>query len=170
MWVDLLFPGVWVHELAHALACLVSGVPVHRIEVHSRSGKVVHRAANLRSSALISAAPLIVGGIVSLFLFSYAKNIADTDIWLAAFTAWLGFSIAFHSIPSHPDMMNVSEAISRRMSELWSSPRGLGTKIFKSIGYVLVWPFAIIGSLAVWAVDLTLLTRIGWAVFVGWAA
>ncbi len=170
MWVDILFPGVWIHELAHALACMVSGVPIHRIEVHSRSGKVVHRASNLRSSVLISVAPLIMGGILSFVLFSYAKEVVDTDILLAALAAWLGFSIAFHSIPSHPDMVNISEAISRRLAELWSSPRGIGTKILKSVWYILIWPFAIIGSLAVWAVDLTLLARVGWAILVGWIA
>jgi hypothetical protein len=149
---------------------MVSGVPVHRIEVHSRSGKVVHRAANLRSSVLISVAPLLIGGILSFFLFSYAKEIVDTNLVWAALATWLGFSIAFHSIPSHPDMVNISEAISRRLGELWASPRGIGTKIVKSVWYVLVWPFAIIGSLAVWAVDLTLFARMGWALLVGWAA
>lgn len=170
MWVDILFPGVWVHELAHALACIVSGVPIHKIEVHSRSGKVVHRTSNLRSSVLISFAPLIIGGILSFVLFSYAKEMVEMDILLAALAAWLGFSIAFHSIPSHPDMVNISDTVNRQLHELWSGSRGLLTKIVKSIGYVLIWPLVLIASLAIWAVDLTLWLRVGWAVLVGWIA
>jgi hypothetical protein len=149
---------------------MIGGVPIHHVEVKARSGKVVHQASNLRNSVLISLSPLIVGGILSFLLFDYTKNVWETDFVLGGVLAWLGFSIAFHSIPSHPDMVNIAESISRRFNELWSGSTGIGTKILKTGWYALVFPLAWAGASIVWLADLTLLTRIGWAVFVGWVA
>lgn len=168
--LDVLFPGVFVHEVAHALACTISGVPIHQVEVRSRSGKVVHQASNLRNSTLISLAPLILGFILSTLLFAWSKTLIETDLVLGLVGLWIAFSVAFHSIPSSADMANISGAISRRLNELWKSTHSLPHKLVKSGWYVLVWPLAILGMSIAWIVDLTLLARVAWALFVGWIA
>ncbi|MEK6970346.1 MAG: hypothetical protein AABW68_01470 [archaeon] len=170
MWVDLLFPGIWVHELAHAIGCVLGGVPIHHIEMRSRSGKVVHSASTLRNSTLISLAPLIAGSALSFFLFDQAFLQRNEGLLWAFVMGWLAFSIGFHSIPSLADMSNVADTIPRRIQEWWSSPSGLAAKILMSGWYLLVWPIAWVGAGVSWLMEQTLWSRVGWALFLGWIA
>lgn len=72
--LGLFFPGVFVHEVSHAIACFVSNVPVHRVEVGWHSGRVIHDQGNVRTTFLIGFSPLVIGFLFSVFLFSLAKS------------------------------------------------------------------------------------------------
>lgn len=67
----LLFPGVVIHELSHALVCFFSGTPVKEIKLFSAGGGyVAHEAPNSRiTQFFISTAPLIFGILVIFFAF-----------------------------------------------------------------------------------------------------
>lgn len=62
----LLFPGVVIHELSHAIICYLTGTPVKEIKLFSSSGGyVAHEAPNSRiTQFFISTSPLIIGTLV----------------------------------------------------------------------------------------------------------
>lgn len=165
--IDLFFPGVWIHEFAHASACVASGVKVHRMEVHSNAGVVVHDRSGVASTGLIALAPWVVGTGVSLLFFSAAKEARFVDPAVSVLLLWLGFSAGFHAIPSIPDAGNVLESIPRRIKETWSSSSGVLAKIARTVGYVIAWPLAgiLFGLIAL--ANATLLVRGIWALGLG---
>ncbi len=169
-WVWVFFPGVWVHELSHALACYLSEVKVHRVEIRPHSGLVVHDPSKTRHSFLIALAPLLVGTVVSVLLFSVAKNAASYQWQVGLFWGWLGFSIAFHSIPSNQDLWNIPYTIRRRFSELRKENPGLLTKMGKGILFGFLWPLSVGLALIAGIVNYSLFFRLGWAFWLGWVA
>ena len=166
----VLFPGVWAHELAHAAACVVSGVSIHEMHLGTTKGHVVHDASNMRGSILISTAPLVVGFILATLLLAYAKTEGGRDPIVCALLFWVGFSIAFHAIPSTRDMMNVFHTIPRRVGETWQHARPVWEKLAKTGVYAVAWPLVGIGVLLVMLVNSTVLFRFAWALgVVFWA-
>ncbi|MDZ4256779.1 MAG: metalloprotease family protein, partial [archaeon] len=161
-WHAVLFPGVWVHELSHALGCVLSGVPVHRIEVKMSSGRVVHAPPTCRGSVLIGLAPLVIGTFLALFAFSWGKAEGWSSPFLALFWGWLGFAIAFHSIPSYTDMRNIPATAVRRMGELWTSNHSLGRKLVFSPGYGGAWVGGWMMAIGGMLVNTSVLFRILW--------
>jgi len=158
--LSVFFPGVWVHEGAHALACILGRVKVHRVHVRSNSGVVVHDPTNARNAWMIAFAPLAAGTIVSFLLFQAANHARETNVILAAILFWLAISIGFHAIPSTTDATNIPAAISRRLGETASSDRSLGEKVVKIAGYVVTWPIAIVTSALIWVANQTVLFRL----------
>lgn len=138
-WLDILFPGVIVHEIAHALACYVCGVKVHTISVHRSSGMVVHDKTTARASLLIGIFPLLVGGIMAYLILQFAQHNTYNAPLLSLLLLWIGFSIAFHAIPSTQDVHNIVSSTERRFGELWRGPRNILTKILKSGWYLVAW-------------------------------
>lgn len=169
-WIDILFPGVFVHEAAHALACYVCGVKVHRISVHRASGMVVHDKTNVRSSLLIGLFPLVVGGIISLLVLHAGKQIIESEWALGVGLIWIGISAGFHSIPSVQDVQNIVATTQHQYSELWRSSRNVGVKLTKSAFYALAWVLAWVLVLAVWGLNVTVLFRIGMSLGLWWIA
>lgn len=158
-WIDILFPGVWVHELSHALACWIGGVPVHSIEMGGHSGKVVHGWSSSRNAWLIGFAPLIIGAIISFILFAWAKDIISFNFWAGIIGIWLGFAIGFHSIPSHQDILNIPAAVGRQFSLLWESERSVFIKLGKTTAYVVIWPLSMILVGVAWVLNESILFR-----------
>lgn len=169
-WLAVLSPGVWIHEGAHALACAVGGVKVHRVVVKSHSGMVVHDHSNVRNSILIGFAPLLLGGLLSWFLFAEAKHVWPTDALLSFFLGWLAFAIGFHALPSHQDLANIPTAIQRRFAELWSGPHNVFMKAGKSVAYTLLWVAGAVLVLVGWLVNQSILFRAALGVGLFWVA
>ncbi len=160
--LSIFFPGVWVHEFAHALACVIGGVKIHRMNVHSSSGMVVHDTTNARNAWVIALAPLAIGTILSAVCIHAAKNAWDVNPVLAFILGWLGISIGFHSIPSTTDALNIPQAISRRFFETLHGSRSFGWKITKIFGYMLTWPLAWLSAAVIWLSNMTILFRFAW--------
>ena len=158
-WIDILFPGVWVHELSHAFACWIGGVPIHQIEVSGHSGKVVHAWSSSRNAWLIGFAPLMIGAIVSFLLFAWAKDVIVFNPGAGVLGIWLGFSIGFHSIPSHQDMLNIPTSIGRQFHLLWSGERSLLMKLGKTVVYGLIWPLSLLMVGLAWILNESILFR-----------
>ncbi len=89
----LLFPGVVLHELSHAIVCYFSGTPVKEIKLFSPTGGyVAHEAPSSRIiQFFISTAPLFVGMLViflALRALQPSLNLAQLNFsseWLAHF-------------------------------------------------------------------------------------
>ncbi len=160
--LSILFPGVWVHELSHALACVVSGVKVHRIHVETRAGMVVHDKASARKTWAISLAPFVIGTILSFLFLGAAKNAWEQSTLVSVMFGWLGLSIGFHSIPSVEDALNIPEAIGRQLSSVWKTEKSFLFKVAKAFLYIVTWPIALITAACVWIVNLSLIFRWLW--------
>lgn len=158
-WIDILFPGVIVHELAHAFACVLGGVPVHQIEMRGHSGKVVHGWSSSRNAWMIGFAPLVVGVFLSFLFFVWAQEVLSLNPGLGIVLIWLGFSIGFHAIPSHQDILNIPAAVRRQFQLLWESERSLLIKLGKTGVYAIVWPISLLFVGVAWVLNVSILFR-----------
>ncbi len=72
----LIFLGVFVHEISHALGCLITGAKIHEIGLFSARGSYVkHSQPKIKiiGNFIISFAP-IIGGIVFIWLSAQVMN------------------------------------------------------------------------------------------------
>jgi hypothetical protein len=98
------------HELAHLLACAVTGTRVHAFRLFQfgdPAGYVVHdRAASATAGATIALAPFLLNSALGAALaFSAAVKIFAGKSWGWPDGAlfWLGFALALHAFPSTAD-------------------------------------------------------------------
>ena len=114
--VILSAPGVMVHELAHALFCLVSGVRIRKIvlfRINKNPGYVIHDEPNSVIKAfLIAVGPLIVNSYLSLYLFT---KVFWPLTWQGIIWFWLALVIGLHAIPSDGD----SDALKLNAKRNW---------------------------------------------------
>ena len=107
------FPGVIIHEFAHAWACRRMGVRVIRVcylRLGNPMGYVLHeRPATALQHIVIATAPFFVSTFLSLMISCaagayFAGPAADDyrDVILVL-TLWLCFSVALHAFPSRGD-------------------------------------------------------------------
>ncbi|HEX9014464.1 MAG TPA: M50 family metallopeptidase [Chloroflexota bacterium] len=122
--VALLAPGVMLHELAHHLFCLLTGVKVHKVvyfRLGSPAGFVVHEEPELyRQIFAIVAGPVFLNSAMSIVMVNLAlrQSVRATD-WqgfaLAALMVWLGLSAALQAIPSRADAINLFRSSNRHL-------------------------------------------------------
>lgn len=111
----LTFPGVILHELAHKIACDITGVSVYRVcyfRIGNPAGYVEHAPPRKYSQAfIIATAPFLVNSIVAILIFTLAlKTPLTTEIYgikLRYILYWLGISIGMHAFPSSGDAKNL---------------------------------------------------------------
>ena len=169
-WIDLFFPGVVVHEAAHAIACYACGVKVHSISVHRSSGAVVHDKTTARASLLIGLFPLIMGGVIAWTLLHEAQRIGSDDGLWSFLLLWVGFSTAFHAIPSTQDIQNIVSSTERRFWELWKGPRHLLVKLMKSPGYGIAWAGSWLLLVLAIVANASILSRIALGIGLFWGS
>lgn len=111
------FPGVAVHEFAHATACKVVGVPVLEVvyfRFDNPPGYVRHvNPARYRQSVVISVAPFLVNTVVSfgsflgvgvLVVLTESVGTVEPEILIAGVVlTWIGLSVGMHAFPSTTD-------------------------------------------------------------------
>jgi hypothetical protein len=107
------FPGVIVHEFAHAQACRWMGITVIKVcyfRIGNPAGYVLHeRPAYAIQHIMVAVAPfffstlfaLIVSSLAVLLFASHA--LAEFHDIIIPSALWLGFSIALHAFPSSGD-------------------------------------------------------------------
>ncbi len=108
-WENLvMFPGVISHELAHLLACLVTGTKVSGVKLWGLDEAwVKHEEPGPFSMVLIAVAPLILNTLLSLF-FIYIGDmyVLSHKVYYSLVSYWLGLSFAYHAFPSLDDVNN----------------------------------------------------------------
>ncbi len=107
----LTFPGVVVHEMAHAQFCRLFGVRVHQVcyfRLGRRAGYVIHDMPTTATQhILIGIGPFIFNTLLGMIA---AVPFAMPDLrWTAVgvFSLWLGMSIAMHAFPSTGDAASI---------------------------------------------------------------
>ncbi|MDP2930398.1 MAG: M50 family metallopeptidase [bacterium] len=130
-----LAPGVIVHELSHALACLIAGAKIRKISFFaSNGGYVIHEKPKLPvlGEIIISLAP-ILGGLAAIFLmssllrFSLPISVAGFMNWvIQSWLDWrfwlfvyLDISVIICLIPSSQDLKNAFPAFLLLLILLW---------------------------------------------------
>ncbi|MFP8952019.1 DUF3267 domain-containing protein [Natrialbaceae archaeon A-arb3/5] len=127
------FPGVVVHEFAHATVCRLVGVPVHEVVYFRRGdppGYVRHgQPGRYRESFAISAAPFLFNTVLAVAAFlalvalvgatESVRTASNEAIVTGVVLAWLGLSIGSHAFPSTGD---ASTLWTRSRAEWRASP------------------------------------------------
>ncbi len=127
-------PGVILHELSHALACLITGAKISSIDVFKKDGgEIKHTAPKVPivGQIVISVAPLVIGALAIYFISKVVGvNTNQSEINIMSFSdlvenikniikfidfrslrSWLAFyliiSIAITMTPSTRDLRNM---------------------------------------------------------------
>ena len=114
--VAFLAPGVALHEFAHHLFCMVTGVKVHRVvyfRLGSPAGFVIHEEPELyRQIFAVVAGPVFLNSAAAIVLLnlSLRQAVRADDVSgyaLVAAGVWLGLSAALQALPSRADAVNL---------------------------------------------------------------
>lgn len=105
------FPGVIVHELAHAIFCKLLKIPIYDAKFFQLSnpcGYVVHEPTDKPlKSLLISVGPFLVNTILGAIIMLPASitliKFRESGNFLTLLLGWLGISILMHAFPSTGD-------------------------------------------------------------------
>jgi hypothetical protein len=106
----LLFPGVIIHELAHAAACLVTNTKIEQISFWDEAGgSVVHHKPKFSfvTQPFISLAPLPVG----IGLLFFLSTLLSPFGWLSLPIIFIMVSIAATLAPSKTDFIHAMEGL-----------------------------------------------------------
>lgn len=110
----LLAPGIASHELAHLLACRLSGVRVveyPRFELTAPDAALVHeRVESFPADFFIAIAPLPVNTALGIAAFTAATALSAPWSWPCY---WLGACFALTAFPSHGDTETLTATASR---------------------------------------------------------
>lgn len=118
----LILPGIFVHELSHAIGCWLTGAKVRDFKVTFTGGQVVHTKSKIPilGSMIISLAPLFFGLFFLELVWYYlsnnglgldsAKNIFlnfDFFSWQFGIVLILSLNIGIMLAPSKQDLKNI---------------------------------------------------------------
>lgn len=128
------FPGVIIHELAHAAFCKITGTQIFKIcyfRVGNPAGYVIHAVpTNLWKHILIAVGPFIINSAIGIALGVLAHSLHLEDRhgdFISGVFYWLAISIAMHSFPSTGDAKSVWGAIWQKGAPIL--PRLVGTPL-----------------------------------------
>lgn len=113
------FPGVIIHELAHAIFCKLMRIPIYDIkyfQFKNPVGYVMHEPTDKPiKSLLISVGPFLINTIlgilimmpvsISLIKFKEQGNLVNI------FLGWIGISILMHAFPSIGDAESLKQSV-----------------------------------------------------------
>lgn len=109
----LMFPGVMLHELAHALFALLTGAKVTEVALFKKEGDSLghvnfHNRGNIFVVALqnifTSSAPMFVGAAVVYACFYFVGHLSHSLLWLKILLGYIGVSMFFHMTMSPEDI------------------------------------------------------------------
>lgn len=108
----LFFPGIVLHECAHALACLIFGVKIKKIKFIDKSGGyVVHEDSKDYKIIIISLFPFFFNIFISLICASVIK--VTSEPFYIFLLVWIGIGALFFCVPSDQDTDNSFDSIKR---------------------------------------------------------
>ncbi len=144
--VALLAPGVALHEFAHFVLCVLSGVRVRKVvffRVGAPAGFVVHEEPALyRQAFAIVAGPFFLNSAVSVILLNlalrqWARSFDPMGLGIAALMAWVGVSAGLQAFPSRADATNLFHTSTQHL--LHGNPFALLGYPVALVMYVVQW-------------------------------
>ncbi len=117
----LFFPGIVLHECAHAIACIFLNVPIKRIKLIGKNGGfVVHGDSRSYKIIMISLFPFIFNILIALFCARIF--LLTSEPFYKLLLVWIGIPALFFSVPSDQDTNNSFETIKKsytKKQETW---------------------------------------------------
>jgi hypothetical protein len=108
----LFFPGIILHESAHALACLLLNVPIKKIKFLSKKGGyVIHEDSRTDKIIVIALFPFIFNILIALICARI--YLLTFEPFVKFLMIWIGLSALLFSIPSDKDADNSLYAIKK---------------------------------------------------------
>jgi hypothetical protein len=108
----LFFPGIILHESAHALACLLLNVPIKKIKFLSKQGGyVIHEDSRTDKIIVIALFPFIINILIALICARI--YLLTFEPFVKFLMIWIGLSALLFSIPSDKDADNSLYAIKK---------------------------------------------------------
>ncbi len=109
----LLYPGVVLHELSHAVFCLIFGVRIKRMKLFSQGEGFVEYESKRKNQIrdfFISTAPLVIGLLFLVLIYKiFSTQVNIILIWKIVLI-YLGFSVFLSMFPSSRDIANSAVA------------------------------------------------------------
>ena len=143
---NIFFPGIILHELSHAIACVVLGVKITKIKWISKDGGfVIHEHKKSYKTIIISVMPFflnIVYAIACALMFGL-----DVGPLLKVILIWVGASSIFFCLPSREDVKNVYDTVRESYSKKQSLLRWLYKIILLPLTIVILvlsWLFTVL--------------------------
>ena len=136
----LTFPGVMLHESAHAIFCKLFRLKIFRISFFrfgTLSGFVEHEEPRSISSAFgVSIGPLVINSIVAMFIAYWSTYYGVNSPWFYLLI-WLAFSFGSQALPSDQDANNIVQ-------------KNINLIRHKNVLYLITLPFYYLVWLSVW--------------------
>jgi hypothetical protein len=120
----LTFPGVVVHEFAHAWACRRMGIHVVRVcylRIGNPLGYVLHeRPEYAIQHIIVAVAPFFISTFIALVVSTMAsmlyasQTLIEFHKYFIPSALWLSFSFALHAFPSSGDADALQDEVRRR--------------------------------------------------------
>lgn len=135
-----LLPGIIAHEFSHYLACVLSGLPVSKVNWFGPDPHVEHAASPDFRTVLVALAPLFGNGLGGLFAWNVALPLIGAGsawgwVWL-----WVAITLLLLAFPSRPDIANAMAGLSLAGKHAWKNKRlgkGLSVALLAIPLYVL---------------------------------
>jgi len=138
----IFFPGMVLHELAHAVACFVFGSKVTAIKPWGPSGaSVTHAGTTGWKNFAISLAPFFVNtALAALCFFAAHKLVILGPSAQAAAFYWLGASFAYYAFPSDTDLDSGWKVLWKHYKDSLLLRRGIFAFLFHLVTFPLLLP------------------------------
>lgn len=150
----LFFIGITIHEIAHAIACIILGVKIRKIKLFSfTEGYVVHDESRSYKNILISIFPFFFNILIAFLGILLLKK--EIHIFYKIIVIWISISALFFSIPSRQDADNVFESVKKSYR--------LNQSLFKWLYKIILLPLTIVLLILSWffkILDQSLLIRV----------
>lgn len=135
-WVT--FPGVIVHELAHALFCRLFGLKLFEVKYMQfvvgfgqPAGYVIHEPAKEAwKNVLVGLGPFFVNTTMGAIIAAPGAIPVlkfDSRDPLDLLLCWLGVSVAMHAFPSTGDAASMWQSLTQPETPLWTKALGFPT-------------------------------------------
>lgn len=150
----LTFPGVFVHELAHEMACRILGVQVEGVRYFVFDGETLGSVSHAPTHSVyktffISMAPLPFGILIGMAILiptwihvAYFESASHFEL----IKMWVAVSILLHAAPSRQDGYNVIEEIRERPT----SERGKYSLIRVAAGFFTMPDLGVLSLVFTW--------------------
>lgn len=155
----LTFPGVMVHEYAHARACRSMGIRVIKVcylRLGNPLGYVLHeRPEYAFQHIIVATAPFFISTAIALVLglagavIAVSQALVEFQEIVLPLSLWLGFSIALHAFPSSGDADSLWDEVTSPdvgfFAKLLLVPvvgmirlAGIGSRVWLDLVYALI--------------------------------
>ncbi|MFC2174798.1 M50 family metallopeptidase [archaeon] len=174
----LFFPGMMLHEIAHAVACVLLGVDMTKIKLWGKSGaSVTHRPTTGWKNFVVAIAPFFLNtllAVVALWVGHIALMktafFVPGKIGYILLFYWLGASFAYFAFPSETDLKSGWKVLWRHYKSRLLLQKGVVSTLLHWLTLPLLIPARIVLGLmgfmnqpragTAWAVVLFLFTAL----------